>query len=1311
MATTDQSAAEKELARAVLDRQLHGTQEKGSTSRRSVFSYATASDKVILSISSVCAVFAGALNPLVPVSTHARRHVRCEFRSHHLTSLLQVIYGLLVAVFNGFEAGTISGEELRSKIATFSLYYVYLSIGLFVFTYVATVGYYYSGERIATALRTAYLSAILRQNMAFFDILGPGEVTNRIMSDMGKVQEAVTSKLSVLLSAVATFCAAFVVAFVMYWKTALIMSPFFVAMVASASVGGAYAVRYHKGAMDLHSQAANIAEEAIGAVRHVTAFGIQHVLSGRYTNLLKKAGKAEDKSENTVAIMIAWMNTMPCLLYALSFWAGSKYLVKGEISVEGVTATTLAVTIGSFAIIRIAPSIQSLTSGVAIADAVLKSIARRSPQDPLAEAGDKPSGVTGDIHFNNVSLVYPSRDDITVLNNLTFTCAAGMKTAIVGPSGGGKSSILGLIERFYEPTGGSVLLDGRDVQSFNLRWLRRQISLVDQNPVLFNATIIENIKYGCSEMLAELYEEEIRQRVVSAAKEAYAHDFITSLPDGYETQVGEKGLQLSGGQRQRIAIARALMKDPSILLLDEATSALDSKSEAAVQSVLDTASRHRTTIVVAHRLSTIRNADKIVVLAEGRVIEQGKHEELIARDGVYAALVEKQNVQDKTTTTAIDSDEISIEHKQLDDPLLLSSGHNVAAAYLDPMEDKSGSTTTHHARNAEGADSRLRPNAKQTLAFIARMSGSDWRLLLFGLVCAIMAGLGIPAQAVLFAKLLTAIGLSSSRFGELTDEVKLYSGLYVALGAVAFISWLGVGVALSKATQKLSRRVREICFDSIMAQEMAFFDEPGHTPGALASVLSKSTDDLSGMGGPVIGGLLTFVSTIIAGIVLSLAIGWKLALVCTATVPVVVACGWLRLMVLTAFDTEIRKSGTEAANFAGELVRSIRTVASLGLEEYALTRHHSYLVHHRSKAIRSILTASSLYAASQSIVYLCAALAFWYGGVLIADREYSTFQVYICFVSLISGAQIAGSIFTFAPDASKAMLASQELQHMIDLKPPAGKDPRPGPPPFNSKMDSEKEKQVDEREKACRIEFERVSFTYPSRRSRLALDEFSVTVQPGQTLAVVGQSGSGKTTCVSLLERFYEPDHGRILVDGQDIRSMDATAYREMTSFVSQETIIFTGTIRENVAIGSARDEVSDNDILEACKQANILQFVESLPDGLSTIVGTGGSMLSGGQKQRIAIARAFLRKPRILLLDEATSALDTESESVVQAAMDAIRKDRTTVMVAHRLSTIRNADIICVLAEGRLAEMGSHEQLMEKRGQYYSMVGMQNLD
>ncbi|GFG13172.1 leptomycin B resistance protein pmd1 [Aspergillus udagawae] len=1276
MVSQQDDARLDERQRAILDRQLNGLGGEAEQ-RKNVFAYATVSDRIILSVSSICAVLAGALNPLVPV-----------------------IYGLLVSVYDGFAAGTVPASELRSKTATFSLYYVYLSIGLFVFTYVATVGFYYTGERIARALRTTYLAAILRQNMAFFDLLGPGEITSRIMSDMGTVQEAVTSKLAVMLTAIATFCAAFVVAFIMYWKTALIISPFFVIMIVTETLGGAYMVKHHKRAMELYTQAAGIAEEAIAAIKHVTAFGIQTLLSQRYLTVLEQAAKADRKAENMVAGMIAWMNAMPNLIYALAFWAGSIYLTRGQMSVAEVSATTLAVTIGSFAIIRIAPSAQALLSGIAITGEILKSIARRSPQDPLRKEGEEPSTVVGDIVLDRVGLVYPSRDDVDILNDVSLRCAAMKKTAIVGSSGSGKSSILGLLERFYEPTSGAVLLDGHDIQSLNLRWLRRQISLVDQMPVLFNATILENILYGCSDIVGQLSESEKHEKVFQASKKANAHDFISALPDGYHTHVGEKGLQLSGGQRQRVAIARALIRDPKILLLDEATSALDSKSEAMVQKALDAAAEHRTTIIVAHRLSTIQNADHIIVLDQGKVVEEGTHHALIARNGVYAALVQKQQIGDTNDHKTPDGTRLSID----DD----DSPYGGNTEYVDEKDIRTEEVALSSAAQEEGTQReshKLSP--LQTISFIARLSKRDWKVLLFGLANAILAGLTIPVQSVFFAKILTVIGFAPPQYSQLRSEVDFWSGLYVMLTGTTFLFWMGVEITLSYATQKLARRVREVCFRSILVQDMAFFDVPGNSPSALSSVLSKSTNDLAGMGGPVLGGILTFISTIIAGIVLALAIGWKLALVCTATIPIVVACGWLRLQVLSTFDSKVRQSGIESAAYAGELVRTVRTVASLGLEEHALARYDGILAKQAAKSLGSILLASALYAASASIVYLCAALAFWYGGTLIASHEYSTFQVYICFVSLISGSQIAGSIFTYAPDASKAMHASREIQDIMNLKPTINNIVPTKPPPTQAATEKN---QTQQNFSACRVEFDHVSFTYPSRPTRRALEDLHITVEPGQTLALVGQSGSGKSTCVSLLERFYDPDQGRILIDGQDIKLRDVDEYRLDISLVSQETIIFSGTIRDNIAVSLAGQEVPDDEILEACKQANILEFVQSLPDGLSTLVGTGGSMLSGGQKQRIAIARAFLRKPKILLLDEATSALDSQSEAIVQEAMDAIRKDRTTIMVAHRLSTVKNADVICVLQDGKLLEIGTHEQLMGERGKYWEMVAMQSL-
>jgi ATP-binding cassette subfamily B (MDR/TAP) protein 1 len=521
------------------------------------------------------------------------------------------------------------------------------------------------------------------------------------------------------------------------------------------------------------------------------------------------------------------------------------------------------------------------------------------------------------------------------------------------------------------------------------------------------------------------------------------------------------------------------------------------------------------------------------------------------------------------------------------------------------------------------------------------------------------------------------------------------------LAGVSFLSWLGAGVAFAHSTEKLSRRLRDRCFRSILSQDIAFFDKKEHSTGSLLSILSSSTDELTGLGGPVMGGTLTFISTIVGGIILSLAVGWKLALVCATTIPIIVACGWLRLQILAVFDTKTRQNGRDSASYASELVKSVETVASLGIEEFVLDKYDEFLAQQSAQSLRSILSASSLYAASQSVVYLCAALAFWYGGTLIADGEYSLFQFYICFSALISGSQIAGSIFTFAPDASKAMHASWEVKGILE------RNPRISPNHNGSDPDSDLSgPSVGQGS----IEFKDVSFSYPSRPERLALVDFSLKVEPGQSVALVGGSGSGKSTVFALIERFYDPNRGSVLAGGHDISKLHLGRYRQIISLVSQEAVLYSGSIRENIALGIPDQNVSDEAIWAACKQANIHDFVVSLQDSLSTLIGPSGSMLSGGQKQRIAIARALLRQPRILLLDEATSALDTESERLVQAALEAAAKDKTTLTIAHRLSTVKKADRIYVLGQGTLIESGTHEELLTKKGKYWEFVNMQNL-
>jgi ATP-binding cassette subfamily B (MDR/TAP) protein 1 len=404
--------------------------------------------------------------------------------------------------------------------------------------------------------------------------------------------------------------------------------------------------------------------------------------------------------------------------------------------------------------------------------------------------------------------------------------------------------------------------------------------------------------------------------------------------------------------------------------------------------------------------------------------------------------------------------------------------------------------------------------------------------------------------------------------------------MYAVLGIVAWILWLGQGICFAISSEKLIARARTQIFRAILHQDIEFFDEKPHAAGALAALISSGTDDLAAFSGPVIGSILTFLVTIVIGVIFSSISGWKLALVCSCAIPIIAACGWLRLRILVALDNKMRKANEDAASYASEMISAVQTVAILGLEPKVVNEYQQVLQRLAAKSVRPILLVSGLYAFAHSFTFLAAALTFWYGGKLIVEEGYTVSQVLICFTALISGAQIAGAVFSYAPDMSKAIHASQNLQRIFDRR-----------PHIDTRRSSGKVPAMF----TGRIEFEVVSFYYPTRPSHLVLDRLSLTILPGQYIALVGASGCGKSTIIALLERFFDPSCGRILVDGEDISNIDLNEYRKWMSLVSQEPVLYQGTIRENLIFGSTRD-ITEQDIIQACKEANIYDFISSLP-------------------------------------------------------------------------------------------------------------------
>jgi len=600
--------------------------------------------------------------------------------------------------------------------------------------------------------------------------------------------------------------------------------------------------------------------------------------------------------------------------------------------------------------------------------------------NPDSPNGEKLENLRGTIELKNIKHIYPSRPEVVVMDGVDLVVPAGKVTALVGASGSGKSTIVGLVERFYDPVGGDVFLDGKNIKDLNLRWLRENISLVQQEPVLFSTTIYENIRYGLlGARHANLTKEKEGDMIIEAAKMANAHDFISALPEGYETKVGDRGFLLSGGQRQRIAIARAVVSDPRILLLDEATSALDTKSEGVVQAALDNASQGRTTIVIAHRLSTIRNAHNIVVMSAGKLIEQGKHNDLLDAKGAYFSLVEAQRIlaeQDaEAAGEAVETGAEDSKAKELEKEKFIDDPDD-----LDPA--KLTRTQTGKSQSSLALQNKKQPEEQkyslwQLIKLVWSYNRQEWYLALGGLIFSAIAGGGQPTQAVFFSKAIQSLSLPEEAYGKLRSDINFWSLMYLMLAFVVLIANAAHGWAFGYCQEAIIKRARLQAFRTLLRQDISFFDEEKNTSGALTSFLSTSITDLAGLSGATLGTILMVTTTLIGSLVVSLVISWKLALVCTSAIPVLIFCGYLRFSMLSRFAARSKAAYEGSAAYACEATTAIRTVASLTRETDVWDNYSLRLEQQAKKSLRSILKSSVLYSLSQSLVFLCVALGFW----------------------------------------------------------------------------------------------------------------------------------------------------------------------------------------------------------------------------------------------------------------------------------------------------------------------------------------------
>ncbi|PWY69690.1 ABC multidrug transporter SidT [Aspergillus heteromorphus CBS 117.55] len=1266
--------------------------------------------------------------------------------------IIGIIFGELLDNFNSISCAESDGTTDSSSASSINseiLLIVYLAIAQFVLIYGHLTCWTLYGARLSQRLRENYLQNLLRQEPSFFDNLPPGEVSSRLNSDIQTIRSGTSEKVGITLASFSFFVTAYIVAFIKDYRLAAILICLVPAYFIMSFVGSHYIEKYSGLMSDHAASAASIASEALSNIVVVQAFGANPKLEEKFSGALKASETEGLKKATAVGIQSGVLYFIAYSANGLAFWYGSRQVADGLTGSGGVTVgatfTVIFVLIEATLLLsQVAPFLHLFIAAVASYGKLRDDIDRVPLIDGTTDAGIRLTRAEGGFEFKNVSFTYPSRPEVTVLDQISLSIPANKHTALVGLSGSGKSTIAGLVTRLYDANEGEILFDGHNLRDVNTRDLRGFLSLVQQEPSLLDRSLLENIAHGLmnssnsnhahlkatllSSELSDLASEvrdgadmmaaaekrgpdvvEIVNMSKHAAVLADADTFISALQHGYATMVGSSGRLISGGQKQRVSLARALVKDPAVLILDEATASLDSRSEQRIQKAINNISSGRTMITIAHRLSTITSADNIIVMHKGHIVEQGNHAELMAMDAAYADLVKLQGMSSTKTDTAVSVDTISRS-----DQTSLTDADNEKASLDEKAEDTQVSTTETPEDNDD--DEEEEPETpKRSLWALAKGYAPALRPHLVYIVAALLGasivGGAFSGEAVIFGNTVGSLNPCKGA-ASIRSHGEFFGLMFFVLAIIEFfanvVSWAGFGWV----SEKIVYTVRVLSFRSLFEQDLQWHQSEGRSPALLLSYITRDGNALAGLSGSVIGTLFSISVNLVAAIIMTHIIAWRIALVCLALVPLLLGAGLMELRVLGKFEEKHETAYTKSVDIGVEAVTSIKTIAALSLEEDTLNIYRESLIGPRQETLHVTLQASLWQAMTYFLGNLVNALAYWWGAKQIIDGNYTQTQFLIVVFSLLVSALLWSQMFALAPELSSARAAMARILWLIELgsdkmqgRVPAPHSPSSSPSALALDLESPEPKAPLPLTSAAHVQLQNIHFSYPARPDIEVLKGLTVNLAPGKFCALVGPSGAGKSTIISLIERLYTPSSGSILLDGSDIKSRPVS-FRDTISLVPQESVLFEGSISFNISLGARPGTIpTQSEIEDACKLANIHDTIAALPDGYQTLCGPNGNQFSGGQKQRLSIARALVRKPRLLILDESTSALDAESEKLLQDGLERAAKGITVVAIAHRLNTIRKADVIYLIEGGRCVDEGSHEELLTRSESYRANV------
>ncbi|KAK5162965.1 ATP-dependent permease [Saxophila tyrrhenica] len=1323
------------------------------------------------------------------------------------------VEGKLFDGFTSYATGKISEEEFFNREKKYIFYLLGVAGGSWLFNFMEMTVWIAFGELQAKSARDRLFHGLLKKDIAWYDLRknGIGALLPRIQAQIRELQLSTSQPLGAIVSLVSTSILSLIQALYISWDLTLVS----IASTPLIMVAVLWAGRNMQRSYDLQqkklTEAQKYTSSAFTSIETVKCFNGQEIEHDKYMKKVSEAARFYYRVASANALQLAMFVLLSISMFVQGFYYGGVLIREHKKTVADVLTTFLSA-IGAFqALNGIIPTLLFLEKGK-IAGSTLRTIMAEMQRGSNVQGGQgmvAPSKCFGDIDVKNVTFAYPSLPQQLALDDVTLYIPGGEMTFLIGKSGSGKSTLGQLLLRFYRSQTGNITLDGVGLEQIDLKWLRTNVTLIEQSSNLFNDTVFNNIAFGKSD-----HGKVSKQEVLEAVEFALLQLMINDMPNGFETVVGYKGGSMSGGQRQRMALARARLRDTPVLLLDESTSALDQISRGLMMDAIRQWRRGKTTIVITHDISQIQADDYAYILEHGKLVQEGyrKHMEMIRDSPFQGFLPPEQRAAaspyDSRKHTAFES--IRTRGSSLDSPTYRFSTitNDPLEAHLDASENKratvlfnlfpdkrplpgpgAGGFTAPWMRLAasppspENADTSpqrasgwwdprpLKPvpeestsatSAKRTSKLLegwldragksaaeSRMSSTGQRrqrkeiqpmvaveeqtqsgttsvtgdapdeeaqvvqhksykellatlwpsidmstkaVLIVGCYSTTIHAFGSPIFAFVLSKLLRTYAIP----GGDKKKALLYSTIMLGLAFVDAIHTYFSHMCLEYVGQRWVDSIRSKAMNKILDQPRAFFDKEENAVSRLTGNLDRNAEELRNLVGRFSGLIWTAAVMSSVAVVWATIAQWKMTLIALIAAPYIFGVTKVYAAVSAKWESHSNSAAEDAASIFTETFTNIKTVRALTLEQHFVDKYTKATNFALNVGLRRSFFAGFFYGISDSAGNFAIAMVFYVGARLVKSGT-PVQDVVQVFTMLIFTITNLGFILVAIPQIGSTKDTGSRLLRLADL-----------PEDSHEHLGDTRITTVGD------IVLEDLRFAYPSRPDQIVLRDINLHIQPGASTAIVGGSGSGKSTIANLLLNLYGTDtsldgtyhrNGDVILGGRSIQHIDTASLRSLVTPVSQTPTLFSATVAENIAYGLPPDSphISSLAIQAAAAQSGIHEFIVSLPHGYDTQVGDGGLGLSGGQAQRLAVARALVRKPAVLILDEATSALDVESANLVRQTIESLVRETemnmTVIIITHHRDMMAIADHVVVLDQGSIAEEGGFQELLAKNG------------